>query len=165
MKLSELASKLGLNLHGADCDIDNVADISSAAEGGLAFVYDPRYLDRVKESSASAFILKQEWRQETDKPILISADPRLDFARAATILNPPIRKSPGIASSAVVDDSVRVPDSVAIGAGVVIESGVSLGEGVQIGAGSVIAKDVSIGDETVILANVTIAHSCVIGCR
>jgi len=165
MKLSELAGKLGLDLHGADCDIDNVADISSAGEGGLAFVYDPRYLDRLKGSSASAFILKDEWRQETDKPVLISADPRLDFARAATILNPPFRHSPGIAPSAIVDDSVRVPDSAAIGANVVIESGVSLGEGVQIGAGSVIGKDVRIGDDTVILANVTIAHSCVIGGR
>jgi len=165
MKLSELASKLGLDLHGADCEIGNVADISSAGEGGLAFVYDPRYLERVRQSAASAFILRDEWRQETDKPVLISADPRLDFARAATILNPPLRRPSGIAPSAVVDDSVKVPASAAIGAGVVIESGVSLGEGVQIGAGSFIAKDVHIGDETVILPNVTIAHSCIIGRR
>ena len=165
MKLSELASKLGLDLHGEDCEIDNVADVSSAGEGGLAFVYDPRYLERLGDSAASAFILRDEWRRETDKPVLVSADPRLDFARAATILNPPVRKPPGIAPSAVIDDSVAVPASACIGPNVVIEAGVSLGEGVQIGAGSFIARDVCIGDDTVIFPNVTIAHSCVIGSK
>ena len=163
MKLSDLAAELELDLHGEDCEIGSVADISSATDGQLAFVYDPKYLEQIHDSGASAFILKFEWLQETDKPVLVSKNPRLDFARAATILNPPIHKAAGVAPSAVIDGTVTVPASAYIGPNVVIERGVSLGEDVQIGAGSVIAEGVSIGEGTIIQPNVTIAHSCQLG--
>ena len=165
MRLSELAVELGLDLHGEDCVIEGVADVTSATTGQLAFVYDPRYLEHISVSHASAFILKHDWRDETDKPVLISGNPRLDFARAASLLNPVVRKPAGIAASAAVDASVTVPGSVYIGPNVVIERGVSIGEDVQIGAGSVIAEDVRIGDGTTIFPNVTIAHTCTVGAR
>ena len=88
IKLSELAKNINCRLHGEDCLIDNVADINHAEKGQLAFVYNPKYLADLKSSKASAIIIKQEWLESCDKPALVSDNPRLAFAKAATLLNP-----------------------------------------------------------------------------
>ena len=163
IKLSELAKKINCRLHGEDCLIDNVADINHAEKGKLAFVYNPKYLHDIKASKASAIILKQEWLESCNKPALISNDPRLAFAEAASLLNPVVLSDAGVSESAVIADGVSVPASASIGHNVVIESGVSLGENVQIGPGTAIAKDVSIGEATVIHSNVSIGHKTQIG--
>lgn len=163
MKLSELAKKINCRQQGEDCLIENVADINHATEGQLSFVYNPKYLDNIKSSNASAIILKEEWLDSCDKPALLSDNPRLAFAKAAGFLNPEKRAEPGISNTAVVAENAVVPSSAHIGHNAVIESGVILGENVQIGACTVIAEDVQIGDNTVIYPNVSIGHSTQIG--
>jgi len=163
IKLSELAKKINCPLQGEDCLIDNVADINHAEQGQLAFVYNPKYLDKIKPSNASAIIIKEEWLDSCDKPALVSSNPRLDFAKVAAYLNPTKREDAGISESAFVADDVTIPSSVYIGPNVVIQSGVLIGENVQIGPCTVIASDVHVGDNTLIHPNVTIGHSCHIG--
>lgn len=163
IRLSELAKHLNCRLHGEDCLIDNVADISRAEKGQLAFIYNPNYLDKIQSSNASAIIIKEEWLDSCNKPALVSENPRLDFARVAGLLNPVTREEPGISNSAVVAENVSLSQTAYVGANVVIEQGVRLGENVQIGHGCVIARDVSVGDNTVIYPNVTIGHSTQIG--
>jgi UDP-3-O-[3-hydroxymyristoyl] glucosamine N-acyltransferase len=163
IKLSEIAAQINCRLQGEDCLIENVADIDSAKEGQLAFVYNPKYLDKIATSNASAIITREEWLEHCDKPTLIAENPRLAFVKATRLLNPEKKSGSGIAASAVVAEDVTVPDSVYIGPNAVIQSGVILGENVRIGAGSFIDNDVSIGAETVIHANVTIGHQTQIG--
>jgi UDP-3-O-[3-hydroxymyristoyl] glucosamine N-acyltransferase len=163
IKLSELADKLGLRLHGEDCQIDNVADLEMAENGQLAFVYNPKYLDAIKVSRASAIIIKEDWLESCDKPALISSNPRLDFAKAATLLNPVKIINSGVADTACIAEDVSIADTVSVGHNAVIGLGVTLGENVQIGPGTVIANDVRIGDNTVVHANVTIGYGTEIG--
>ena len=163
IKLSELAQKINCRLHGEDCVIDNVADINDAIEGQLAFIYNPKYLQDIKSSTASAFIIKEEWLESCDRSALISQNPRLDFARAATLLNPVSVTNTGVADSAVIADDVQISSDVSIGHNVVIEQGVKLGKNVQIGACTVIANNVQLGDNTIIYANVSIGHGTRIG--
>ena len=163
IKLSELAKILNCRLQGEDCQIDNVGEISHAVKGQLAFIYNPHYIDKIESSKASAVIIKEEWLGSCNKPALVSSNPRLDFAKVASLLNPVKLNDPGISATAIIADNVKVPASVYIGAHVVIQTGVVLGSNVQIGAGCVIAEDVHIGDNTVIYPNVTIAHGTQIG--
>jgi len=163
IKLSELAQKINCRLHGEDCVIDNVADINDAIEGQLAFIYNPKYIQDIKSSTASAFIIKEEWLESCDRSALISQNPRLDFARAATLLNPVSVTNTGVADSAVIADDVQISSDVSIGHNVVIEQGVKLGKNVQIGACTVIANNVQLGDNTIIYANVSIGHGTCIG--
>lgn len=163
MKLSEIAQQLGLSLHGDDCDISNVADVSSAQAGQLAFVYDPKYLDKISDSAASAFILKPEWKDRCDRPVLESSNPRLDFARVALMLNPPEVPEQGIHETAIIAAGVSIPNNASIGPNVVIEQDVELGEGVVIGAGCFLGSRVSIGKGTRLHPRVTIAHDCTLG--
>ncbi|MDT8281814.1 MAG: UDP-3-O-(3-hydroxymyristoyl)glucosamine N-acyltransferase [Gammaproteobacteria bacterium] len=163
IRLSDLAVKLACRLRGEDCLIDNVADINQAQRGQLVFVYNPKYLDQLKSSKASAVIIRPEWVDSCEKSALLSDNPRLSFAKAAWLLNPLKTAAQGVAASAVVDTSVTVPASASIGHNVVIQAGVVLGENVQIGAGTVIDENVSIGDHTVIYPNVSIGHDIQIG--
>ena len=163
IKLSQLAKHINSRMHGEDCLIENVADINHAEKGQLAFVHNPKYLDDVASSKASAIIIKQEWLNSCNKPALISDDPRLAFAKAATLLNPVTVSAAGISKTAIIADGVFVPASASIGHNVVIHAGVKLGENVQIGDGTVIAAAVTIGDNTVIYPNVSIGHKTQIG--
>lgn len=163
IKLSELAKMTNTRLYGDDCLIDNVADINHAKNGQLAFIYNPKYLDAIQKTAASAIILKEEWLEQCDKPALIADNTRLAFVKAARILNPEKLNKSGISETAVVADDAIVPDSVYLGHHVVINAGVKLGENVQIRSGSVISNDVSIGSNTIIHPNVVIEHSSQIG--
>ena len=163
IKLSELAKKLNCRFQGEDCLIENVADINHAETGRLAFVYNPKYLDDIKASKASAIIIKEEWLESCNKPVLISDNPRLTFAKAAVLLNPVTLSATGVADTAVIADDVTVPASVSIDHNAVVHKGVKLGENVQIGACSVISADVQIGANTIIYANVSIGHKTQIG--
>ena len=163
IKLSELAKMTNTRLYGDDCLIDNVADINHAKNGQLAFIYNPKYLDAIQKTAASAIILKEEWLEQCDKPALIADNTRLAFVKAARILNPEKLHKSGVSETAVVADDAIVPDSVYLGHHVVINAGVKLGENVQIRSGSVISYDVSIGSNTIIHPNVVIEHSSQIG--
>ena len=163
IKLSELAEKIDCRLHGENCVIDNVADIDSAEQGQLAFIYNPKYLSKIKTSNASAIITREEWLDECSVPVLIAENPRLAFVKATRLLNPERKNDSGISKSAVIADDVQVSETAYIGENVVISSGARIGEGVQIGAGCVIENDVVIGDNTVIHPNVTIRFSTQIG--
>ncbi len=163
IKLSELAEKIGCRLHGDDCVINNVADIDAAVEGDLVFIYNPKYLDKIDSTAASAIIIKESWSQRCSQPVLLTDNPRLAFVKAARLLNPEKRYPAGIAASADIATDVSLPATVYIGPNVVIETGVSIGENVQIAANTVLQSDVTIGDGCVIHANVYIGYKTQMG--
>lgn len=163
MKLSELASQLQLEMRGDDCEIDRVGDLSNANTTTLAFVYNAKYLDFIQESKAAAIIISEDWQDRCNKPILLSSNPRLDFARAASLLHPVTRYPAGVDATAVVHESVVLPASLYIGPGVVIEANVVLGEDVQIGANTFLGRSVTVGCNTFLHPNVTVEHDCIIG--
>ncbi len=163
IKLSELAEKINCQLHGDDCLIENVSDLDAAKEGDLAFIYHPKYLDKIESTNASAIILKDIWLEDCPKPALVAENPRLAFVKAARLLNPERRYEAGISKSADIADNVSVPASAYIGPNVVIEPGVKLGDDVQIGANCVVSANVMIGDNTVIHPSVSIGHTTEIG--
>ncbi len=163
IKLSELAQKIDCRMFGDDCEIDNVADIDSAGQGQLAFIYNPKYLGKIKTTRASAIITREEWLDDCDVPALIADNPRLAFVKATRLLNPERGGASGISPHAIIDDDAQLARTASIAANVVISAGVKIGEGVQIGAGCVIERDVVIGDNTVIHPNVTIRFATQIG--
>jgi UDP-3-O-[3-hydroxymyristoyl] glucosamine N-acyltransferase len=163
IKLSELAEKINCRLDGEDCLIENVSDLDPAEEGDLAFIYNPKYLDKINTTNASAIILKDSWLKDCPKPALVADNPRLAFVKATRLLNPEKRNEKGIAKSAEIAKDVILPDSVYIGPNVVIESGVKLTKNVHIGANSVVSFNVTIGENTRIHPNVTIGHDTRIG--
>ncbi|MGE5204270.1 MAG: UDP-3-O-(3-hydroxymyristoyl)glucosamine N-acyltransferase [Chlamydiota bacterium] len=165
--LAAVAKHIAARLVGEGAvEIESVASISSAKPGELVFAEDEAALAQALDSGATAVIAGEfEGTGRASKPLLIVPHPKLGFARAARLLCPPRSFEPGVHSSAIVDDSVRLGRHVAVEPGVVVGEKVVIGDRTRIGAGSVIGAEVRIGSECNIAPNVTIYPGVRLGNR
>jgi UDP-3-O-[3-hydroxymyristoyl] glucosamine N-acyltransferase len=148
-----------VRLHG-------IASVSSASTGDLVFVEDEKHLAAALQSKASAVLAGElAVGKASVKPLLIHAQPRLGFARAAQLFNPPSELKPGIHPSAVVHPSAKLGNAVTVAERVVIGEGAQIADGTRIGAGSVIGANVSVGRDCALYPNVTIYPGVRLGNR
>jgi UDP-3-O-[3-hydroxymyristoyl] glucosamine N-acyltransferase len=163
-KLSDLADKSGARLEGdGDCLIERISEISTAGTGDIAFVSNPKYIKFLETTRASAVILKNDLLKACPVSALIADDPRLVYARIANILYPPISMQPGVAGTAIVDESAEVDESACIADGAVVLSNAVIKAGAQIGTGCVIEDGAVVGANTVLKPNVTLGRECSVG--
>src|SRR5208282_2318349 len=92
--LRDLAEKLGCPLLGdSSLTVATVSSLQSAKSDSLVFVDDVQHLDAALRSPAAAVVAGDfasgAFAASTTKPILISVQPRLTFARAARLLRTP----------------------------------------------------------------------------
>lgn len=145
-------------------NVSGVATASSASSEDLIFVEDEKLLDEAMHSAAGAILAGRfAEKLEHSKPVLISATPRLAFARAAAVIVPPRRHEPGVHSTAVIHHSVQLGKGVAVQPHAVLTEGVVVGDRTRIGPGTAIGHDVHIGSNCNIAANVTIYPGTRIG--
>jgi UDP-3-O-[3-hydroxymyristoyl] glucosamine N-acyltransferase len=163
----EIAEFVQARLEGDDAvELSGIASIVSAAPGDLVFVEDEKNLSRALESKASAVIAGEfATGKSHSKPLLIAAQPRLAFARAAQILCSARSLKPGIHASAIVHPSAQLDQNVALEEHVVIGERVEIGPGTRIGAGSIIGANVSLGRDCTIYPNVTMYPGARLGHR
>lgn len=146
--------------------VSRVASIAKSQPGDLVFVQDEKDLDRALSSRASAVIAGEfAAHLEADKPLLLSANPRLAFCRAGAQLHPPKAYKPGIHPTAVVDPSAKVASSATVDAHAVIESGAIIGDRAHIGAGCSIGQGVIVGDGCDLYPRVVIYQGTTLGKR
>ena len=139
--LRDLAEHLGCHLLGdGSITVTSVSSLQSATSGSLVFVDNPQHLDFALRSSAAALIAGDFASAATSKPILISAQPRLTFARAAKLLRDPGRNRE-IHPTAIVPASAKIGKNVAIGPGAILGEHVKVGDETTIGSGSVIGDN------------------------
>src|SRR5258708_29407035 len=139
--LRDLAEQLGCRLLGdASLIVTSVSSLQSASSGSLVFVQNPQHLDIALRSPAAALIAGDFASAATSKPILISAQPRLTFARAAKLVRNPGRNRE-IHPTAIVPASAKIGKNVAIGPGAILGEHVNVGDETTIASGSVIATN------------------------
>jgi len=146
-------------------ELTGIASIQSASSGDLVFVEEEKDLRKAIESGAAAVIAGRFAGAPSAKPLLISDQPRLAFARASQFLCPPRRPKPGVDKTAIVDPSARLAGDVAVAAYSVIEEGVTIGAGSRIGAQSHLGANVQIGENCDLAPNVTIYPGARLGNR
>jgi len=164
--LRDLAEKLGCRLLGdPSITVTTVSSLQSAKSDSLVFVDDARHLDTALHSSAAAVIAGDFAASATaSKPVLISPQPRLTFARAARLLRDPDRNR-GIHPSAIVAASAAIGENVAIGPRAILGEHVKIGDETTISPGAVIGDNVAIGSHCRIDAKVTIYPGTTLGDR
>jgi UDP-3-O-[3-hydroxymyristoyl] glucosamine N-acyltransferase len=101
----------------------------------------------------------------SQKPVLISGNPRLAFCRAGALLHPPKAYKPGAHTTAVIDPTARIAPTVSVDAHAVISAGVVVGERVHVGASCSIGEGVAIGDDCDLYPNVVIYQGTTLGRR
>ncbi len=173
--LAALAESLGCRLVGDSSGVvTHVSSLKSADEDSLVFVDDARHLESALGSRAAAVIAGDfaatpagdvATGATIHKPLLISPQPRLAFARAARLLRDAGARPRGVHPSAMVPVSVLLGNKIEIGARVVLGEHVKVGDGSCIGAGCVLGDHVAIGADCRIDANVTIYRGTVLGDR
>lgn len=166
ISLGELADQLEVELVGdASCNITAVATLQTAGSGQVSFLANSRYRRYLISTQASAVILRPEDRDAYQGNALVSDNPYLTYARAASLLNPQARQLAGCHPSAVVELTAAIDPTAAIAANCYVAADASIGPGAQIGAGCAIGKGVSIGADSRLAANVSIADGVQIGQR
>jgi len=165
--LKELAEFVQARVVGdGGVEVTGISSIQSASHGDLVFVEDEKNLRAALESPASAVIVGSFATGKTNsKPLLVSAQPRLAFARAAQLLCPREEQQPGIHPSAVVYSAARLGKGVTVRERAVIGEGAEIGSKTRIGAGSVIGAGVSVGRDCDLYPNVTIYPGTRLGDR
>jgi UDP-3-O-[3-hydroxymyristoyl] glucosamine N-acyltransferase len=167
MLVEEIANSIQARLLGkGTAEISGVASLESAGATHLVFVEDTARLEQAIASSAGAIIAAEfAANAKATKPILIVADPRLAFARAARLLHHRRRQHPGVHSTAEVHHSAKLGKAVSIGPNAVLGEDCVIGDHTRIGPGSCIGNGVVIGEECFIDNNVTIYAGTRIGKR
>jgi UDP-3-O-[3-hydroxymyristoyl] glucosamine N-acyltransferase len=166
--LRDLAENLGCRLLGSgSITVGGISSLQSAKSDSLVFVDDTEHLDAAIRSSAAAIIAGDfaagaPGPSINSKPILISAHPRLTFARAAKLLGDPVRNR-SIHPAAIVPKSAQIGKNAAIGAGAILGECAKVGDETTIGSGSVIGDDVVIGSRCRLDPNVTIYPGTTLG--
>ncbi|MCB9301360.1 MAG: UDP-3-O-(3-hydroxymyristoyl)glucosamine N-acyltransferase [Lewinellaceae bacterium] len=148
-----------------------IAPYQKCKEGDLAFVPDKKALQQVLEQGVSAVVIPKELQQEAEKAaestaILVSANLGYSHALMKQRYGDHDYSRSGwgrIHPSAIVHESVHIPESTSLGPNVVIEQGAKIGENCSIMAGVVIEHDAVIGNGVRIHPGTIIGWECVIG--
>ncbi len=164
--LAELAEITGAELRGdPECRVSGIGSLDEAEPGQLAFLASKRFRPYLRQTRASVVILGPDAAGECPTHALISDNPQLAYALAATALTAKTLPEPGVHATAVVDPSASVHERAHIGAHCVIGAGSVIGEDVYIGPNCVIGEQCEIGEGSRLVASVTLCDGTRVGRR
>ena len=163
--LGELARLVGGELQGdSEFRVSGVAGLEEAQINQISFVVGPKYARKAHESKAGALIVPPKLR-DVNKPVIISDNPYLAFAKILSLFSPKPRSPLGVSSKAHIGAEVQLGDSVSIQPNVYVGDYAVLGDRVTLHGGVYIGSEVCIGHDTTLYPNVTILDRCIIGDR
>jgi UDP-3-O-[3-hydroxymyristoyl] glucosamine N-acyltransferase len=163
--LGELARLVGGELQGdSELRVSGVAGLEEAQINQLSFVVGPKYLPQAHASEAGALIVPPKLR-DINKPLIITDNPYLAFAKILSLFTPKPRPPLGVSSKAHIGAEVKLGDSVSIQPNVYVGDSTVLGDRVSLHGGVYIGSEVCIGHDTILYPNVTILDRCIIGDR
>jgi UDP-3-O-[3-hydroxymyristoyl] glucosamine N-acyltransferase len=165
MKLSEIASHLGCEVHGdGDIVITGLAGMEHAGPSELTFLANPKYAPKVKNTRAAAILVTEPVK---GLPIasVISANPYLAFARALALFYQPPRPGPGIHPAAEIAPSARIGDGASVGAYVVVGENARIGRNAILYPHVVIYAGAEIGDDFIAHSHSVVREFCRVGHR
>lgn len=161
MKTREIAEFLKAELIGdGEVEIVRVWALDSAATDEIAFAGKA---DGNVATNASCLIVPLDFASESTKTLIKAPNPKLAFAKVASLLHPSKRGEAKIHTTAVVAPTARIGTDVFVGAFTCIGENTTVGDGTQLLSGSKIGDRVSIGNNCVLHANVVIEDDCTIG--
>lgn len=153
-------------LEGPDLPLARVETLENAAKGDLTFLSNPKYVDAVKSTKASAIVVKDGVELPDGMTAIRCPDPYA-AATVAIIAIHGHRRHPvwGAGEGAVVDPSARIGAEPNIAHHVTIDAEVRIGARCTIYPGCYLGPRVRIGDDCTLYPNVVIYDDCVLGDR
>ncbi len=175
----DIARLLGAQLLGDDkILITGVAGFESASAGTIAFIENERMISEAFGGSAAAIIAPESLRAELEtlqlntkrerrraKPVVLTGNPRLAFAKLIEWMQPSSSPEIGIHSTAIIE-----ADAI-IGEGVTIREFCYVGHAARVDDGAVlyphvyVGEGAHIGEECTLYPNVVCGHHVHLGKR
>jgi len=163
MKLGELASRLGAELHGdADVEVTGVKGIEEAGPSEITFVANPRYAGLARTTHAAAVLVEPEF-QEIPAATLRIKNPYHAFSRALGFFYQPPAYAAGIHPTAVIDPTAKIGEGAHIGAYVVVGPQVRLGPHATLLPHVVLYPGVQTGSHFFAHAHAVVRENCTLG--
>lgn len=161
--LEELAQLVEGELQGdPQLRIAGVAGLEEARTNEISFVVGPKNVRKVNQSKAGALIVPPKL-SDIARPLIVSENPYLAFAKILKLFAPRPRPSLGVSAGAHLGANVKLGDEVTIYPQVYVGDNAVLGDRVSLHAGVYVGSGVVIGNDTVIYPNVTVFDHCIIG--
>jgi len=161
--LQELAHLIGGEVIGdASLEISGISSVDEAVKGEITFIASSKYLAKAKETKASAIIVSKKL-EGIDKPLIITDNPYLAYAKIVTLFHHRTHPVLGIDKNALIGEGTRIGKEVSIYPFVFIGKDVTISDRVVIYPHTFIGDGTSIDEETIIYSNVTIRERCRIG--
>jgi UDP-3-O-[3-hydroxymyristoyl] glucosamine N-acyltransferase len=165
IRLSDLAARLGCELHGdPELEITGVAGLEQAGPGDLTFLANPKYAPKVKNTGAAAILVKEPLGVPR-LASLISANPYHDFARTLGMFYQPPRPKPGIHPQASIAATARIGEGASVGPFAVIGEHVSIGKNAVLHPHVVVYEGAQIGDDFCAHSHAAVREYCRVGHR
>ena len=149
-------------------EIQSVGPIEAAQAGSLTFIDNPKYVEALSITEATAVICAKRYVKSLPDGVigLVSSQPYTSFALAMAMLYPAgMRPLPvvanGIAPGAYVDPAALLENNVTVEHGAVIGPGAHIGQGSLIGPNVSIGSGVQIGRNTSISGGASVVHSVI----
>lgn len=137
---------------GPDARLARIAPIDECGPGDLVFIDHAKYLGRVREVQPAGVVTTVEL-----------ADQLADLSGLAVLVSPNVRLLMALLKQAHADRDVRDTEWQRIHPSAVIHDSVAVPEDVLIGPGVVVGKDVRLGARVVLMPNVVIERGASIG--
>jgi UDP-3-O-[3-hydroxymyristoyl] glucosamine N-acyltransferase len=164
--IKEIAAEIDAEVIGNESVlIKDLATLSAAGPGCLAFLANKKYVSEFKVTKASACICSKDATQFAPPGItlLVSDNPYYAYALVTHLFYAESQRGSKIAKSAIIPNSANIKDC-SVGEFTVIGENVEIGSGCFVGNNVNIGDGVVIGDGTIIKDGVTITNA-IIGSR
>ncbi|MGO9675468.1 MAG: UDP-3-O-(3-hydroxymyristoyl)glucosamine N-acyltransferase [Methylocella sp.] len=164
LSLADLVALTGAKApHGADLSpcIYSGAPFDEAEPGDLAYFADPRRIERLAATNATACLVAERFasRLPAHTIALVTESPGRAFALAIARMYPSALRPGSLFGAAGVSPGATIHPEARLESGVVVDPGVVIGPRAEIGSGSII------GANSVIGPGVRIGRACAIGAQ
>lgn len=163
--LSALAAAAGIALDGGgDRPFDDVAPLTEAGPGEVAFLEGRRMLAALRETRAGAVLVAAAAVKDVPPGCLalVTETPQLAYARIAALFHPRPAPLAGIHPTAVVAPDARIGAGVEIGPQAVVGAGAEIGDGCIIGPHAMVGAGCVLGAGSVLRAHASMEF-CIAG--
>ena len=168
MILSELAGRVSARFapEAGDIEISHVASLADANPGDISFFGNPKYINALRKTRATAVFLPDSFTEEIPAHGLFVSNPATAFAEILPLFTPqPIVREPGIHHTAIISPDAEIGEACSIGAHVVIEAGVKINARCVIEAQCFIGQQSILGEDCHLHPHVAVRERCRIGDR
>ncbi len=165
LTLERLAQMIGAELHGSsEATVTGVNALQLAEQGELTYAEESRYLDQVRASAATAFVVPEDFPSLEGVNLLRVVKPKIAFIQVTEWFYPKPDLE-GVDSTASIHELAEVAPDVTVGACAVISAGATIGSGCVIQPGAYIGPAVTLGRDCRIEANAALLEGVQLGNR